>query len=272
MAQNAPSVAPDKLSVNAVGKTFLTRGSSLVVLDDINFNVRAGEFFVIVGQSGCGKTTFLRIVQGLDQPTSGGIELDGRPLHGPGPDRGFVFQHDALFPWRTILRNVMFGQELRGTPRAEAEREARKIISLVGLAGFEQHYPHELSGGMRQRVNLARAFAVNPDLLLMDEPFAALDALTRESMQQELVRIVAETGKTVLFITHQIDEAVLLADRIAVFSARPGRVASIVDVDLPRPRTLALKRTPEFQAMVEHVWSLIAGADHDGGPPTGAHI
>jgi NitT/TauT family transport system ATP-binding protein len=156
------------------------------------------------------------------------------------------------------LRNVTFGPELRDTPRKEAERNARDIIALVGLSGFENHYPHELSGGMRQRVNLARAFAVNPDILLMDEPFAALDALTREQMQQELVRIVAETGKTVIFVTHQIDEAVLLADRIAVLSARPGRIVRIVDVDLARPRTLDLKRTPEFHAVVEEVWNLIA--------------
>jgi ABC-type nitrate/sulfonate/bicarbonate transport system ATPase subunit len=267
MPQAASTERPVKLSVSHLGKTFNTRGSSLIVLDDINLEIRAGEFFVIVGQSGCGKTTFLRIVQGLDQATKGTITLDGRPLVGPGPDRGFVFQHDSLLPWRTALRNVTFGTELRGTPKAQAESEARDIISLVGLVGFEHHYPFELSGGMRQRVNLARAFAVNPDILLMDEPFAALDALTREAMQQELVRIVAETGKTVVFITHQIEEAVLLADRIAVFSARPGRVARIIDNDLPKPRTLALKRTPEFNAIAEEVWSMIAGGGQ-GQPPT----
>jgi NitT/TauT family transport system ATP-binding protein len=256
---------PVKLVVSGVGKTFTTRGKPLVVLEDINLEVRAGEFFVIVGKSGCGKTTFLRIIQGLDEASTGEIKLDGRPLKGPGPDRGFVFQHDSLFPWRTTLRNVTFGPELRGIPREKSESEARNIISLVGLGGFEHHYPFELSGGMRQRVNLARAFAVNPDILLMDEPFAALDALTRESMQQELVRIVAETGKTVLFITHQIDEAILLADRIAVLSERPGRVARIVEVDLPKPRTLALKRTAEFNAMVEEIWALIAGAEQ-GAP------
>lgn len=254
------SVAGDdvKLSVQGVGKNFQRRDGSLVVLEDISFDVRAGEFFVIVGPSGCGKTTFLRIVQGLDAPSNGRIMLSGRPLEGPGADRGFVFQNDSLYPWRNVLQNVTFGPELQRKARATFEKYARDIVSLVGLSGFESHYPHELSGGMRQRVNLARAFAVDPDILLMDEPFASLDALTREAMQQELVRIVAETGKTVLFITHQIDEAVLLADRIAVFSARPGRLAKVIDVDLPRPRTLDVKRTPRFQELVDQVWNLIA--------------
>jgi NitT/TauT family transport system ATP-binding protein len=261
-----------KLSVQHVGKTFNRRGHTLQVLDDISFDVRAGEFFVIVGQSGCGKTTLLRIVQGLDRPTSGAILLSGRPLTGPGPDRAFVFQHDSLFPWRTVLSNVTFGPELRGVPRAMAAQAARDIVSLVGLTGFEGHYPHELSGGMRQRVNLARAFAVDPDILLMDEPFAALDALTRETMQQELVRIVDKTRKTVLFITHQIDEAVLLADRIAVFSARPGRLMRTIDVDLPRPRSLGVKRTPRFQALVEEVWDLIAQSHGPGSAAPAAGV
>jgi NitT/TauT family transport system ATP-binding protein len=247
-----------KLRVAEVSKTFHRRDDSLLVLDRISFDVRAGEFFGIVGPSGCGKTTFLRIVQGLDTPSGGQILLSGKPLTGPGPDRGFVFQNDSLFPWRAVLRNVTFGNELRGEPRAQSERNARAIISLVGLAGFENHHPHELSGGMRQRVNLARAVSVQPDILLMDEPFASLDALTREAMQQELLRIVAQTGKTVLFITHQIDEAVLLADRIAVFSARPGRLMCTIDVDLPRPRSLQAKRSAKFQGIVDQVWNLIA--------------
>jgi NitT/TauT family transport system ATP-binding protein len=251
--------APDvKLRVAGLSKTFRRRDDQLLVLDDVSFDVRAGEFFAIVGPRGCGKTTFLRIVQGLDTPTSGSILLSGKPLVGPGPDRGFVFQNDSLFPWRTVLRNVTFGNELRGDLRAKAVRTARSIISLVGLGGFENHYPHELSGGMRQRVNLARAISIEPDILLMDEPFASLDALTREAMQQELLRIVAETRKTVLFITHQIDEAVLLADRIAVFSARPGRLMCTLDVDLPRPRSLQEKRSAKFQGIVDQVWNLIA--------------
>ena len=267
MEQRTAGTESAKLVVSGIGKTFRRRGSVFVALEDVSFEVKSGEFFVIVGASGCGKTTFLRIVQGLDHPTTGTIELDGQPVRGPGPDRGFVFQNDCLFPWRTVVRNVTFGPELRGKPREQAERDARAIISLVGLSGFEQHYPHELSGGMRQRVNLARAIAIDPDLLLMDEPFAALDALTREQMQQELVRIVAETGKTVIFITHQLDEAVLLADRIAVMGARPGRVLRLIDVDLPRPRTLSQKRTPEFQALVEEVWSLIADSQAENHRP-----
>ena len=256
-------MAEAKLSVRDIGKTFHRKGrDSLLVLDGISFDIRGGEFFVIVGPSGCGKTTFLRIVQGLDAPSAGTIVLSGHPLQGPGADRGFVFQHDSLFPWRNVLQNVTFGAELQRKARAAFEPRARAIVRLVGLQGFESHYPHELSGGMRQRVNLARALAVEPDILLMDEPFASLDALTRELMQQELVRIVAETGKTVLFITHQIEEAVLLADRIAVLSARPGRLMRIIDIDLPRPRMLDIKRTPRFQALVEEVWGLIA-ASHD---------
>jgi NitT/TauT family transport system ATP-binding protein len=249
-----------KLQVAGVSKTFRRRDDALLVLDDISFDVKTGEFFAIVGPSGCGKTTFLRIVQGLEAPSAGTILLSGKPLTGPGPDRGFVFQNDSLFPWRTVLRNVTFGNELRGDPRAAAMTAAQRIISLVGLGGFETHYPHELSGGMRQRVNLARAINIEPDILLMDEPFAALDALTREAMQQELLRIVAATRKTALFITHQIDEAVLLADRIAVFSPRPGRLAATIDVDLPRPRSLQVKRSAAFQAIVDKVWTLIAGA------------
>lgn len=263
MTAREPQEPDIKLRVAGLSKVFRRRDDQLLVFDDVSFDVRAGEFFAIVGPSGCGKTTLLRIVQGLDTPSGGTILLSGQPLTGPGPDRGFVFQHNSLFPWRTVLRNVTFGNELRGTPRAMAARAARAIISLVGLGGFESHYPHELSGGMRQRVNLARAINIEPDILLMDEPFASLDALTREAMQQELLRIVAETRKTVLFITHQIDEAVLLADRIAVFSSRPGRLTCTVDVDLPRPRTLQEKRSPKFQAIVDHVWNVIAES-HDG--------
>jgi NitT/TauT family transport system ATP-binding protein len=246
-----------KLRVSGIGKTFHRRDGSLLVLDDINFDVHAGEFFAIVGPSGCGKTTFLRIVQGLDQPTTGQVLLSGRPLSGPGPDRGFVFQHDSLFPWRTVLKNVTFGPELRGTLRARAEDSARGIISLVGLSGFEGHYPHELSGGMRQRVNIARALVMEPQLLLLDEPFAALDAQTREFMQVELLKILARAKTTALFVTHQINEAVFLSDRVVVLSARPAGIKAIIDVELPGERALALKHTPRFLELERRIWRLI---------------
>ncbi len=249
-----------KLSVRGLHKAFVkpTTGERLDVVRDLDLDVRPGEFFCIVGPSGCGKTTFLRMVDGLVEPTGGEIRVDGRRVSAPGPDRGFVFQGGALWPWRTVLRNVTFGLEVqRKLTRAEAEARARRLIELVGLAGFESHYPHELSGGMRQRVNLARALAIEPEILLMDEPFAALDAQTRELMQAELLRIWQETAKTVLFITHQIEEAVYLADRVGVFSARPGHVKTILDVKFPRPRPLSLKRTPEFLVPVDEIWQLI---------------
>ena len=249
-----------KLSVRGLHKAFVkpTTGERLDVVRDLDLDVRPGEFFCIVGPSGCGKTTFLRMVDGLVAPSSGEIAVDGRRITGPGPDRGFVFQSAALWPWRTVLRNVTFGLEVqRRLSRSESDARARRLIALVGLGEFERHYPHELSGGMRQRVNLARALAVDPEILLMDEPFAALDAQTRELMQAELLRVWQETGKTVLFITHQIEEAVYLADRVGVFSARPGRVKTILDVRFPRPRPLELKRTPEFLAPVEEIWRLI---------------
>jgi NitT/TauT family transport system ATP-binding protein len=224
----------------------------------VNFRVEPGEFVAVLGASGCGKTTLLRIVDGLEKVTSGQLLVDGKEQAGPGPDRGFVFQADTLFPWRTVLKNVMLGLELQGKPRKYAAAQARKYIELVGLRSFESSYPHELSGGMRQRANLARAFTIAPEVLLMDEPFASLDAQTREIMQTELLRIWGETeGGTVLFITHQIDEAIFLADRVIVLTARPGRIKTIVQVPFARPRDLGLKHTPEFVELVDEVWKLI---------------
>lgn len=246
-----------KLEADHVTKTFAKRGEELTVLDGVSCSVASGEFVSIVGASGCGKTTLLRIIDGLETVTSGRIRIDGQDVTSPGQNRGFVFQQDNLFPWRTILRNVMVGGEFQGRPKAERKATAEEYIKLVGLSGFEQHYPHELSGGMRQRVNLARALAVRPEVLLMDEPFAALDAQTREIMQSELLRIWRADQRTVLFVTHQIDEAIYLSDRVIVMTARPGRIKEIIDVDLPRPRDLSLKRTPEFAALVDQIWSLI---------------
>ncbi len=252
MSVHAAAVAIQDLSME-----FVSRGQRLLALQNIDLDIAPGEFFVIVGPSGCGKTTLLRVLQGLTKATRGRILVGGKPVTGPGTDRGFVFQQDALYPWRSVLRNVGFGLELQGIPKAQARARARAMIDLVGLNGFESHYPHELSGGMRQRVNLARALAIAPAILLMDEPFAALDALTRETMQHELLRIAAAAGTTVIFITHQIDESVFLGDRVAVFATRPGRLQEIIPIDLPRPRPPGVKQSPEFQSHVARIVRLI---------------
>lgn len=242
-----------KLTVSGLGKHFAT----LEVLHDIGIEIADGEFISIVGPSGCGKTTFLRIVAGLEHATSGEVRIDGKEVRDPGIDRGFVFQSDNLLPWRTVLANAMIGPEIAGGAGQDARLRTLDLLKLVGLAGFENYFPRQLSGGMRQRVNLARALAVDPKILLMDEPFASLDAQTREIMQTELTRIWEQGRKTVLFVTHQIDEAVFLSDRVLVFARRPGRIREIVKIDLPRPRALGLKRTPEFVRYVDHIWSLI---------------
>jgi NitT/TauT family transport system ATP-binding protein len=242
-----------KLVVSGLNKRF----GELDALRGINLEVDRGEFIALVGPSGCGKTTFLRIVAGLEAATSGEVLLDGRAVRVPGGDRGFVFQSDNLLPWRTVLSNAMIGPEVAGELGAVERRRTLDLLKLVGLEGFESYYPRQLSGGMRQRVNLARALAIDPEVLLMDEPFSALDAQTREIMQTELLRIWEQGRKTVLFVTHQIDEAVFLADRVLVFARRPGRIQESVPIQLPRPRALGIKRTPEFVAYVDHIWRLI---------------
>jgi NitT/TauT family transport system ATP-binding protein len=220
--------------------------------------VHEGELVAIVGPSGCGKSTFLAAVDGLVKLTGGEVTVDGRPVTAPGPDRAMVFQQDSLFPWRTVSRNVMYGLELQNRlPKALIRERAASLVELVGLSGFAEHYPHELSGGMRQRVNIARALATDPQLLLLDEPFAALDAQTREFMQVELLKILARAGKTALFVTHQIDEAIFLADRVAVFSARPARIKEIIAIDLPPQRSLEVKFQPRFRELQDHIWRLI---------------
>ena len=231
---------------------------NLRVLDGIDLDVREGELLAIVGPSGCGKSTFLGAVDGLVKTRAGEIRVDDVPVDKPGADRAMVFQQDSLFPWRTVMRNISYGLELQGRlPKSEIRDRAASLVELVGLKGFGEHYPHELSGGMRQRVNIARALATDPKLLLLDEPFAALDAQTREFMQVELLKILARANKTALFITHQIDEAIFLADRVAVFSARPARIKAIVDVDLPGQRTLETKLQPRFRDLQERIWRLI---------------
>ncbi len=232
-------------------------GGRLLALDRIDLDIGDGEFVSIVGPSGCGKTTFLSVVDGLLPATTGRILVDGVEVTRPGPDRAVVFQDASLLPWRTVLKNVLYGLECIGVARREAHERARHFIAMVGLSGFEHNYPYELSGGMQQRVNLARALVIDPKILLMDEPFASLDAQTREGMQVELLRIWKEAGKTVLFVTHQIDEAIFLSDRVIVFSARPGRVKESIPVGIARPRALHLKREARFHALEDRIWSLI---------------
>ena len=233
-------------------------GRQVLALSDVSLSVADGEFMAIVGPSGCGKTTLLNIVAGLLPYDVGTVSIDGTRVDGPGVDRAVVFQHSSLLPWRTVAGNVRYGMELqkRFDPRTLRER-TEYFIRLVGLEGFERHYPSELSGGMQQRVNLARALAADPVALLMDEPFAALDAQTREFMQAELLKIWSESRKTVLFITHQISEAVYLADRVAVMSPRPGRVRGVFEVPFERPRPLNVKRDPKFLQVEDAIWGLV---------------
>jgi NitT/TauT family transport system ATP-binding protein len=242
-----------KLAISSLSKRF----DGLEALHNINVDVERGEFISLVGPSGCGKTTLLRIIAGLEDATEGAVLLDGRALRGPGNDRGFVFQSDNLLPWRTILSNAMIGPEIAGHAGPHERQRTLDLLKLVGLEGFESYFPRQLSGGMRQRVNLARALAIDPEILLMDEPFSALDAQTREIMQTELLRIWEKGRKTVLFVTHQIDEAVFLSDRVLVLARRPGRIREMVAIKLPRPRGLPIKRTAEFVAYVDHIWRLI---------------
>ena len=242
-----------KLQISHLGKSF----GELRALQDINLVVERGAFIAVVGPSGCGKTTFLRIVAGLEPASSGEVNLDGRAVTGPGGDRGFVFQTDNLLPWRTVFANAIIGREIAGQVGAAERQRTMELLKLVGLEGFESYHPRQLSGGMRQRVNLARALAIDPEIRLMDEPFSALDAQTREIMQTELMRIWEAGRKTVLFVTHQIDEAVFLSDRVLVFARRPGRLRESVLIELPRPRSLAIKRTSEFVRYVDHIWRLI---------------
>jgi NitT/TauT family transport system ATP-binding protein len=230
----------------------------LVALWKVDLDIEEGEFIVIVGPSGCGKTTLLNTVAGLIKPTQGEVLVRGRRVTGAGPDRAMVFQEYALLPWRTARENVRFGLEMVRRDKQLDDEKVRKAIELVGLAGFERSYPRQLSGGMQQRVGLARALVADPTVLLMDEPFAAVDAMTRDVMQGELERIVGNTAKTAILITHSIDEAIYLADRVIVATTRPGRIKAVVDIDLPRPRwAYDVKADPEYIRKREYVWSLL---------------
>ncbi|CAG9177364.1 ABC transporter ATP-binding protein [Cupriavidus respiraculi] len=238
------------LSIQQVSRTFVNpNGGQTQALLPVDFEVRDNDFVTILGPSGCGKSTLLRIVAGLDSPTSGRVLLDGQPVVGPGADRGMVFQSYTLFPWLTIEQNVRFGLRERGMSAAEQRERSDFFIQRVGLRGFEQHFPKQLSGGMQQRTAIARALANDPKILLLDEPFGALDNQTRVLMQELLLGIWEASRKTVMFVTHDIDEAIFMANRVAVFSARPGRIKSEIAVDFPHPRHYTIKTSPEFSRL-----------------------
>jgi NitT/TauT family transport system ATP-binding protein len=256
--EQAPAVAarfqriherPVILSVRDLKKSFGVNGGTQAVFDHVSLEIHRREFICVVGPSGCGKSTLIRIVAGLDEATGGEILLDGKAVAGPGPDRGMVFQGYTLFPWLTVKGNVMFGLRMQGKDPDTAEAEARQWLDMVGLAKFETLYPHELSGGMKQRVAIARALANNPRILIMDEPFAALDAQTRCQMQAYLLQIWKKVDATILFITHDLDEAAYLADRIVVMGSNPGRVVEFIENPVPRPRSSAQFISPEFLAL-----------------------
>jgi len=248
-----------KLEAQNVSVEYLIKrtGQRVLAVQDASFSIREGQFVTMVGPSGCGKTTLLNGIAGLLHLTGGRILLDGNPIKGPGHRRAMVFQSASLMPWRTVMRNITYGLELRGVSLTEARARAQKFVDLVGLNGFEESFPRELSGGMQQRVNLARALTTDPALLLLDEPLAALDAQTREYMQFELQRIWWQNRKTAVYVTHQISEAIFLGDQVLVMSARPGRVKEVVPVDLPRPRSLRVKRQPRFIELEDYIWNLI---------------
>lgn len=253
----------NKIEIRNVSKIFNIRRNSkenkdFAALKNVSLNVRSGEFLTIVGPSGCGKSTLLDIIAGLVHANSGEIYIDNNRITGPALDRGIVMQGYALFPWRTIRHNVEFGLEIKGVPKNERKKISEEYLNLVGLQGFEDRYPYELSGGMKQRVAIARALAYDPEVLLMDEPFAAVDSQTREILQDELLRIWEKTSKTIIFVTHSIEEAVGLADRVAVMSANPGSIREIVDVNLPRPRRIGdVRSSADFNWIYHRIWELL---------------
>lgn len=264
--QQSPAVAerfaklkqrPVVLEVEHLGRQFDGQDGPVTALRDISLRVHRREFVCVIGPSGCGKSTLIRIIAGLDEPSSGRMLVDGKETSGPCPERGMVFQGYTLFPWLTVKRNVMFGLEMEGMDTNQADAEARQWIDLVGLNRFADSYPHQLSGGMKQRVAIARALAPNPRVLLMDEPFGALDAQTRAQMQAHLLEIWRNVDATILFITHDLDEAVFLADRIVVLKANPGEIQEIIEVPVPRPRSLAQLAAPEFLATRRRLEELI---------------
>lgn len=246
-----------KVRIENVKKVWNTRNGQNVALNGVNLDIKENEFICVVGPSGCGKSTLLNIIAGLEEPTEGAAYIDDEKITSTGVERGVVFQQYALFPWLTVLKNVMFGLKLQGKKNSEAKEIAMKYIKMVQLEEFINHYPKELSGGMKQRVAIARAYAVNPEVLLMDEPFGALDAQTRTQLQTELLETWEKEQKTCFFITHDVDEAIILAQKVVIMSARPGRIKEIVDVDIPYPRTQETKMSPRFLELKNHIWSQV---------------
>ena len=246
-----------RVRIDNVRKVFNTRNGEMVALNGVNLDIHDNEFICVVGPSGCGKSTLLNIIAGLSEPSSGKVYCDGKEVTGTGTERGVVFQQYALFPWLTVKKNVMFALEMRGVKGKAAEEEAMKYLEMVQLAKFADHYPKELSGGMKQRVAIARAYAAEPEVLLMDEPFGALDAQTRTQLQTELLKTWEEEMKTCFFITHDVEEAILLASRVVVMSARPGRIKEVIDIDIPYPRDQESKMLPRFTELKNYIWNMV---------------
>ncbi len=254
MAGNTSNV---KVKIDNVKKIYNGRNGEMVALNGVSLDIHDNEFICVIGPSGCGKSTLLNIIAGLDQSTEGKVYVDGKEVDGPGPERGVVFQQYALFPWLTVSKNVEFGLKLKGINNKEAAEIANKYLKMVDLQDFANSYPKELSGGMKQRVAIARAYAVNPEVLLMDEPFGALDAQTRTQLQSELLKTWENEKKTCFFITHDVDEAIILAKRVVIMSARPGRVKEVVNIDIPHPRTQETKMSKEFIELKNYIWSRV---------------
>ncbi|MCD2499328.1 MULTISPECIES: ABC transporter ATP-binding protein [Microbacterium] len=252
MTDNTP-----KISVQDVSRVYPLKDKDFIALDHVSLDVGDNEFITVVGPSGCGKSTLMNILAGLETPSGGGAFVDGIPVRGPGPDRGMIFQQYALFPWLTVRKNVEFGLRVAKVPAAQRRERAEHYIRLVGLEQFADALPKMLSGGMKQRCAIARAYAVNPSLLLMDEPFGALDALTRVRLQEQLLDTWSQDKRTVMFITHDVDEAVILANRVVVMAARPGRIHEVIDVDLPYPRDESVRLSPEFAELRNRVWRAV---------------
>ena len=246
-----------KLKIDGVKKVYNTRNGDVVALNGVDLEIKENEFICVVGPSGCGKSTLLNIIAGLEMPTEGAVYIDNKKIEGTGVERGVVFQQYALFPWMTVLKNVMFGPRLQGKSKEEAEAIAMKYIKMVQLEDFVNHYPKELSGGMKQRVAIARAYAVNPEVLLMDEPFGALDAQTRTQLQSELLETWEKEQKTCFFITHDVEEAIILAQKVIIMSARPGSIKDIVDIDIPYPRNQETKMSQRFLELKNEIWGQV---------------